>query len=160
MCFICLIPYVLKKTMMISAQSPKINPPGGCQSFCFGFWKKENQAKIKTKNLCLVFTFHGCCVYHVQKKMKSLAVEKNTNKPHFQSRSTIVDVPERLMGGWAATQVKYREKATRTVPETPLRQSLSTLWDTLKLICLDRISHIWTHGKTREKCCMKNSSYK
>lgn len=38
MCFMCLIPYVLKKTMMINAQSPKINPPGGCQSFCFGFW--------------------------------------------------------------------------------------------------------------------------
>jgi len=37
MCFMCLIPYVLKKTMMINAQSPKINPPGGCQSFCFGF---------------------------------------------------------------------------------------------------------------------------
>lgn len=37
-CFMCLIPYVLKKTMMINAQSPKINPPGGCQSFCFGFW--------------------------------------------------------------------------------------------------------------------------
>jgi len=49
MCFMCLIPYVLKKTMIISAHSPRINPPGGCQSFGFGFWKKRKKERNKQK---------------------------------------------------------------------------------------------------------------
>lgn len=103
-CFMCLIPYVLKKTMMINAQSPKINPPGGCQSFCFGFWKKTNK-KRKTKNSYLVFTLNRHCVYQVQKK-KFLAVERNTNKLYFFIKQKHLSswCGGKADGRWAATQ--------------------------------------------------------